>query len=141
MIRINLLSILTFVAASLTLCGSSLAIDTDQISRSRNTAEASYGDTTREQILETRNRRKRQLKVMAMDARKKLADHSSGENILTVEQKEQLENKADIFQRKIESMEIELEEWEIERLIVRETENANRRRERSHHSRNIKIEL
>jgi hypothetical protein len=109
---------------------------------------------------------------MAMDARKKLADHSSGENILTVEQKEQLENKADIFQRKIESMEIELEEWvrlrmmcidntfsiiapqisccrvvsthfwqEIERLIVRETENANRRRERSHHSRNIKIEL
>jgi hypothetical protein len=111
MIRINLLSILTFVAASLTLCGSSLAIDTDQISRSRNTAEASYGDTTREQILETRNRRKRQLKVMAMDARKKLADHSSGENILTVEQKEQLENKADIFQRKIESMEIELEEW------------------------------
>lgn len=141
MIRINALSILAFIAASLTLCSSSLAIDTDEIRRSRNEAETSYGDTTREQILETRNRRKRQLKVMVMDARKKLADHSSGENILTGEQKEQFENKVDLFQRKIESMEIELEEWEIERLIVRGTENANRRRERSRHSRNIKSEL
>jgi len=48
---------------------------------------------------------------MVMDARKKLADHSSGENILTGEQKEQFENKVDLFQRKIKSMGIELEEW------------------------------
>jgi len=140
MVRINLFSILAFVAVSSAFCGSSMAIE-DKIRSSRDTAEASYGDTTREQILETRNRRKRQLKVMMLDARKKLADHSSGEKILAAEQKEQLENNVDLFQRKIESMAVELEEWEIERLIVRETENANRRRERSHDSRNIKSEL
>mmetsp|Transcript_23069 Transcript_23069/g.51359 ORF Transcript_23069/g.51359 Transcript_23069/m.51359 type:complete len:150 (-) Transcript_23069:318-767(-) len=112
--------------------------------RRRERAEqrpTTYGDTTREQILETRNRRKRQLTVMVMDARKKLADHSAGEKILAAEEKEQLENSVDLFQRKIESMEVELEEWEIERLIARETQNADRRRERSRHSRNIHNEL
>ena len=82
--------------------------------RRRERAEqrpTTYGDTTREQILETRNRRKRQLTVMVMDARKKLADHSAGEKILAAEEKEQLENSVDLFQRKIESMEVELEEW------------------------------
>jgi len=48
---------------------------------------------------------------MVMDYRKKLADHSTGKNILTAEQKEELENKVDLFQRKIESMEVELEDW------------------------------
>ena len=99
---------------------------------------SSYGDTTREEILQTRERRKRQYKVMILDARKQLADHSAGEKILTMEQKEQFENKMDIFQRKLDSMQVDLEEWEIERLIVRETDNANRRRERSQHSRRVK---
>jgi hypothetical protein len=59
---------------------------------------------------------------MLMDARKKLADHSSGENILTGEQKEQFQNKVDLFQRKIESMEIELEEWvRLRRMCVSNT--------------------
>eukprot|EP00536_Pseudo-nitzschia_multiseries_P007588 jgi/Psemu1/66097/estExt_Genemark1.C_1800052 len=77
----------------------------------RFTTASSYGDTTREEILETRKRRKRQLNVMLMDARRKLADHSAGEKILTEEQKSQLEDTVDLFQRKVESMEVELEEW------------------------------
>jgi hypothetical protein len=48
---------------------------------------------------------------MLMNARRKLADHSSGEKILTPEEKEQFENNVDLFQRKIESMNVELEEW------------------------------
>ena len=88
----------------------------DEIMRRRG-IETRYGDTTREQILETRNRRKRQLRVMMMDARKQLADHSAGEKTLTAELKEQLENKVDIFQRKIDSMEVDLEEWVSAHLI------------------------
>ena len=83
---------LALVALSLAFCGPSVAT-VDEIRRSRNTVEASYGDTTREQILETRNRRKRQLSVMVMDAKQKLADHSAGEITLTEEEKTQLENK------------------------------------------------
>ena len=97
-----------FLAVSLACCGSSMA-SIDEIRR--NAAETSYGDTTREQVLETRNRRKKQLKVIVMDAQRKLADHSAGVKILTEEEKTQLENNVDLFQRKIESMEVELEEW------------------------------
>mmetsp|Transcript_36273 Transcript_36273/g.39345 ORF Transcript_36273/g.39345 Transcript_36273/m.39345 type:complete len:138 (+) Transcript_36273:73-486(+) len=102
---------------------------------------SSYGDTTREAILQTRERRKRQLKVMILDARKQLADHSAGEKILTMEQKGQFEHKIDTFQRKLDSMLVDLEEWEIERLVVRETDNANRRHERSQDSRRVKTEF
>jgi hypothetical protein len=112
------------------------AVDKEEYRRLHE--DSSYGDTTREEILQTRERRKRQYKVMILDARKQLADHSAGEKILTMEQKEQFENKMDIFQRKLDSMQVDLEEWEIERLIVRETDNANRRRERSQHSRRVK---
>ncbi len=68
-------------------------------------------DTTREQVLESRNRRKEQIKSMVKDAKRKLADHDSGEKILTDEEREQLERNVDLFQRKVESMEEDLEEW------------------------------
>jgi hypothetical protein len=77
----------------------------------RRDREATFGDTTREQILETRERRKRHLKNMILDARKKLADHSAGEITLTAEKKQQLENQMDIFQRKLDTMQHDLEEW------------------------------
>lgn len=73
--------------------------------------EVSYGDTTREQILATRKRRKRQLKVMIEDAENKLTEHASGENILAEDEKARLETQIDLFQRKIKSMDIELEDW------------------------------
>ncbi len=74
-------------------------------------AQTMYGDTTREQILATRERRKNQLKVMVVDAENKLAEHASGEKILTEEEKTRLETQIDLFQRKIESMDVELEDW------------------------------
>uniref|UniRef100_A0A6V0BUX4 Uncharacterized protein n=1 Tax=Pseudo-nitzschia australis TaxID=44445 RepID=A0A6V0BUX4_9STRA len=140
MFRINRLLFLPFLGVFLIFCGPSMAIE-DEIRRRRDNPEAAYGDISREQILETRNRRKRQLSVMMMDARKKLTDHSAGELTLTEEQKSQLESSATLYQRKIDSMEVELEQWEIDRLIARETESANRRRERSQDSRRIKTEL
>lgn len=116
MIRNNsLLKLSLSVAVFLALCGSSMATENDFI---RNAAEVSYGDTTREEILETRNRRKRQVKVMVADAKKKLAEYASGERILTEEEKTQLESSVDLFQRKIESMEVELEEW-VGRCVAR----------------------
>ena len=105
MVRKHMPSLLACIAILLSLCALSLAID--DVVRDSTT----YGDVTREQILETRNRRKRQLNAMVMDYRKKLAEHSTGKNILTAKQKEELENKVDLFQRKIESMEVELEDW------------------------------
>ncbi len=69
------------------------------------------GDTTREQVLETRNRRKEQIKNLVEDAKRKLADHAAGEKILTEEEKAELERNMDLFQRKVESMEVDLEEW------------------------------
>mmetsp|Transcript_8317 Transcript_8317/g.20469 ORF Transcript_8317/g.20469 Transcript_8317/m.20469 type:complete len:122 (+) Transcript_8317:102-467(+) len=98
-------------------------------------------DTTREQVLESRNRRKEQIKSMVKDAKRKLADHDSGEKILTDEEREQLERNVDLFQRKVESMEEDLEEWEIERLVARGIEQDKRRRERSRDSRKIDTEL
>jgi phage shock protein A len=77
----------------------------------RKDREISFGDTTREQVLETRDRRKRQLKNMILDARQKLADHAAGEITLTGDKKKALENQMDIFQRKLDTMKEELEEW------------------------------
>lgn len=77
----------------------------------RKDRETSFGDTTREQVMETRERRKRQLRKMILDARKKLADHSAGEITLTADKKKALEDQMDIFQRKLDTMKDELEEW------------------------------
>jgi hypothetical protein len=77
----------------------------------RKDREISYGDTTREHIMETRARRKRQLKKIILVARQKLADHAAGEITLTAEKKKDLENQMDIYQRKLDTMRDELEEW------------------------------
>lgn len=96
---------LALVAVSLAFFGSPVAAE--EVAA----AQSMYGDTTREQILATRERRKKQLKIMVVDAENKLADHASGENFLTEEEKKRLETQIDLFQRKIESMHVELEEW------------------------------
>ena len=77
----------------------------------RQDRELSFGDTTKEQILETRARRKRQLNVMILDARKKLADPAAGEITLTADKKKALQDQMDIFQRKLDTMKDELEDW------------------------------
>ena len=105
MIRRAPLVKLALVAVCLAFSGSPVAAEEIAASQSM------YGDTTREQILATRERRKNQLKIMVVDAENKLADHASGENILTEEEKTRLETQIDLFQRKIESMHVELEDW------------------------------
>lgn len=104
----------------------------------------SYGDTTREEILQTRERRKKQLRAMILDSRRKLADMTyweQGSSIDNDKKKVELETSIDLFQRKLDSMQVDLEEWEIERLIVRGKEHADRRRERSQGSRKIQSEF
>jgi hypothetical protein len=70
-----------------------------------------FGDTTREQVLETRERRRRQLRMIVDNARRKLADHSAGQIVLSAEEKKHLQDQMDIFQRKLDVMKVELEEW------------------------------
>jgi len=122
MMRKSLILLFAFAALCLSICGASR-------------------DTTREQVLETRKRRKEQIKNLVKDAKRKLADHAAGEKILTEEEKAELERNVDLFQRKVESMEVDLEEWEIERLVDRGIEQDKRRRERSSRSRSIETEL
>jgi len=85
-----------------------------------------FRDTTREHILETRARRKRQLKSMINDARKKLADHAAGEITLSDERKKSLQNQMDIFQRKLDTMKDELEDWVSEQQFKRMNERSLR---------------
>mmetsp|Transcript_23167 Transcript_23167/g.54686 ORF Transcript_23167/g.54686 Transcript_23167/m.54686 type:complete len:142 (+) Transcript_23167:223-648(+) len=141
MVRISRSFVFASLGVCLVRCGSSMPINTSEDIRRKFAAESHSGDVTREDILENRTRRKRLLNVMLMDARQKLADHSAGEKLLTEEQKSELETNVDLFQQKIDSMEVELEEWEIERLIVREQKTADRRRERSRDSRRLQSEL
>lgn len=68
-----------------------------------------YG-TTKEEILENRKNRRRQLRNLINDMRKKLANHSAGEITLAPDEKAAIEKRLDIFQRKLNSMEVELDE-------------------------------
>lgn len=103
--------ILALFATSSLLVLSSTERDRDQSRYRRLDRETTYGDTSREMVLESRERRKRQLKNMVTDARRKLADHSAGEITLTPEMKKQLEDQMDIFQRKLDTMQVDLQEW------------------------------
>lgn len=107
-----LLAVAVFVASPC-YAESNNNIDKDKNNRYSNSIEreVTYGDTTREQILETRERRKRQLKNMVHDARRKLADHSAGEITLTDEKKKELEDQMDILQRKLDTMQVEMQDW------------------------------
>merc|ERR1719491_900918 len=75
-------------------------------SRRALTLDRKEDEITRESILERRSRRKRQIEVMLLSTRQKLSDHASGEKILTAEDKDKHENQIDLYQRKIESMEV-----------------------------------
>ena len=84
----------------------------------------------REEILESRRRRKVQLEAMLHDAEERLAQHHSGSKILTDEEIKALEKKADIFSRKLETMRDDLDDREIERIIAREKLRNERLAER-----------
>jgi hypothetical protein len=69
----------------------------------------SYGNvygyaTTREEIIESRKRRKKQLRNMVHGMRKTLSNHGYGSITLPPEEKASLEYRMDIFQRKLDTM-------------------------------------
>ena len=67
---------------------------------------------------------------MLMDAKQRLADHSSGIRLLDEQEKIDLEKKAEIYQRKLDTMKEDLDEREIEKILLREKLREERRQER-----------
>lgn len=81
--------------------------------RERNAREFTGGTgwgNTREEIVENRKRRKRQLRNMINMMRKKLADHSAGEITLEPQEKADTERRLDLYSRKLDMMKEDLEE-------------------------------
>ncbi len=81
--------------------------------RDRNAREFTGGTgwgSTREEIQEHRNQRKRQLKSMIHAMRKKLADHSAGEITLDPKEKADTERRVDLYSRKLDMLKQDLEE-------------------------------
>ena len=74
----------------------------------------------REEILESRKRRAQQLQAMLDDNKQRLADHHAGTKLLSDKDKASLEKKINIYQRKLETLEGDLDDREVERIIKRE---------------------
>jgi len=66
--------------------------------------------STREEILQNRERRKRQLRNLMNAMRKKLADHSAGEITLEAQEKADMERRLDLYSRKLTMLQADLEE-------------------------------
>ena len=83
-----------------------------------------------------RARRKKQLESLLLEARQQLADHSSGKKVLDATDLGALEKKIHVYQRKLDTMEGDMDEREVERILKREElryqrdEDRRRRRER-----------
>jgi hypothetical protein len=86
--------------------------------------------TKREEILASRQRRKKQLESMLIDARQRLADHRSGSKLLSSDELKSLDKKVDIYQRKLDTMQDDLDDREVERILKREQIHNERLHER-----------
>jgi hypothetical protein len=84
----------------------------------------------REEILESRRRRAKQLESMLEDSKQRLADHHAGTKLLNEKDKAALEKKINIYQRKLETLQGDLDDREVERIIKREKLRDERLRER-----------
>ena len=84
----------------------------------------------REEILASRKRRIEQLEAMLNDARQQLQSHHSGTRLLDDAERTNLERKVDVFGRKLESMQGEMDEREVQRLLQREQLHHERLKER-----------
>lgn len=85
----------------------------------------------REEILASRQRRAKQLEAMLDESKARLADHNNKRKILTDGEKESLEKKISIYTRKLETLQGDFDEREIERIIRKEkirNEHINARR-------------
>lgn len=80
--------------------------------------------------MESRRRRKVQLEAMLKDAQLRLDEHVTGRKVLTADEIRALEKKVDIFSRKLETMQDDLNDMEIERIMTREKLRNDRIKER-----------
>jgi hypothetical protein len=67
---------------------------------------------------------------MLNDVKQQLQGHNSGRRLLDDEERANLQRKADVFSRKLESMQGELDDREVERILKREELRDQRLKER-----------
>jgi predicted nucleic acid-binding Zn-ribbon protein len=67
---------------------------------------------------------------MLIDARQRLADHRSGSKLLSSDELKSLDKKVDIYQRKLDTMQDDLDDREVERILKREQIHNERLHER-----------
>ena len=71
----------------------------------------------REEILANRQRRKKQLEGLMTEARQQLADHTTGKRLLDSTDLAALEKKIHLYQRKLDTMEGDMDEREVYRYL------------------------
>jgi len=88
----------------------------------------------KEEIKANRAKRREQLSKLLDEARESMEDHTSGRRLLEDKELHTLERKIDAYERKLETMQGEMDEREVERVLQREKlryeRDAARREER-----------
>ena len=74
----------------------------------------------REEILAGRKRRTEQLEVMLEESKARLAEHNNGKKILMEAEKLSLEKKISIYNLKLDTLRVDLNEHEVQRIIKKE---------------------
>jgi hypothetical protein len=84
----------------------------------------------REEFLAARKRRSDQLDTMLNDAKQQWEDHASGRRLLEPVEARKLQHKIEIFQRKLETMQGDMDERDVARILSREKLRDERLAER-----------
>lgn len=84
----------------------------------------------REEVLASRRNRREQLEKMLSEMTLQVENHENGKRLLKDEERESLYKKIDVFQRKLETMQGDLDDREIERMLARERIRNERMKER-----------
>ena len=74
----------------------------------------------REDIITNRNKRKQQLEKLLEEARDTMASHESGRKLLNDDEFTTLERKISAYQRKLDTMQGDMDDREVERVLQRE---------------------
>ena len=77
-----------------------------------------------------RARRKKQLESLLIDAQQQRSDHSAGKKLLEPAELADLDKKVHVYQRKLETMEGDMDEREVIRIQKREELRHHRDEER-----------
>eukprot|EP00523_Entomoneis_sp_CCMP467_P017735 CAMPEP_0168806422 /NCGR_PEP_ID=MMETSP0726-20121227/1537_1 /TAXON_ID=265536 /ORGANISM="Amphiprora sp., Strain CCMP467" /LENGTH=125 /DNA_ID=CAMNT_0008858325 /DNA_START=29 /DNA_END=406 /DNA_ORIENTATION=- len=83
-------------------------------------------EATRTEMIESRNRRAKELEKMLNVAKEQLKQHKSGQKLLDDAEKKKLERQIDMFERKMEHLLKEPDDKEVKRVLHREQERDER---------------